>query len=288
MEFEPNPDERAKCARLVEQVTPSSAAYEAYRVGAEEYLGLMRLGLRRTQRADIVSLRLRRSKLFAGYEYLVAYVRDEWAASVAPDCDAFASPSTVTGTTIPLRVPPLVFVPHSRRHARSREHVSILEHEFVHINQAILGTFPIGPSGSSAEDLLQDHFDRLRFEYEANFIQLVRWPEQFTQHRDVSIEQWCLLRGHSQALERLWTYLDHTECGAEDVVGFLDGLPERLPSELGALGAERDCIEWFRERLEDHVIISVRVALNLRPDCAAHPALRAVATWFETRRGVAM
>ncbi len=85
-----------------------------------------------------------RSEFFSGREYLIACVSDEWLQEIAPGYDAISSTvANQSGDDLSgLPLPPLVFIPQSKRRARNRFFRSVVEHELVDINQVILGTFP--------------------------------------------------------------------------------------------------------------------------------------------------
>jgi len=85
-------DERERYAQLLARLTPSPSVYEQYRLRVDDYVSLLRPLLRGARPEGLVALRLRRSELFEGREYLVAYVEDDWLRGIAPNCDAIAPP----------------------------------------------------------------------------------------------------------------------------------------------------------------------------------------------------
>src|SRR5207249_9024616 len=129
--------------RLLDKLTPGSSTYREYHERAELYLAAHDLLLPtvsyRGQNGVVSRLQIRKSELF-GREYLVAYVDSEWLRRVAPESDAIAS--TMLGPDLSSAPPPLVLVPEVRARSRSESFRSLLEHEFVHINQALLVVFP--------------------------------------------------------------------------------------------------------------------------------------------------
>lgn len=84
--YQPSVEERDACARLIAAATPPRSAYDGCRAAVESYRGLVGPALRR-RHSDIISLRMRRSSLFPGYEYLIAY---EVAGEARPRCGAAA------------------------------------------------------------------------------------------------------------------------------------------------------------------------------------------------------
>lgn len=72
-------------------------------------------------------------------EYLVVFADDDWFKAVAPPFNAVASPSLLSYN---LPSPPLVIVSVVNSRAKNKNFLSILEYEFVHVNQAILKKIP--------------------------------------------------------------------------------------------------------------------------------------------------
>jgi hypothetical protein len=102
----------------------------------------------------------------------------------------------------------------------------VLEHEFVHINRALLGTLVRRSRGSPAQRLATAFFVRLHSEYQAHFLQLVRSPRLFPLTPRLSLAHWCLLRGHGDALETILLAAWRGEFRSRDVTAFLDDLPD--------------------------------------------------------------
>lgn len=271
-------------ARLLKRLTPSQAAHQKYRAHIETYLDLVRPLLRYEQKAVITGFRLRRSKLFDDRQYLTAYVEDDWLSAVAPTCDAICSAMAPHqgGPDEWVQLPPLVFIPDSKRRARSNAFRSVVEHEFVHVNQAILGTFPELPLGRRAEDLLDFFVGLFTAEHEASFLQISRWTDTFPTQAGVSLEHWCLVRGYSQALEQVLLALADQDFSARAALGFIDTLQSTLPDLLRDIGASEDLIPWFTSRLDLHLFIATQNVVAHLPTAKDASGLRAVARWIET------
>ena len=278
-------DEKARYARLLTRLTPAPSVHEEYRRRVDGYLYMIGPALRAPQPGGLTALRLRRSELFEGREYLVAYVADEWLRGVAPECDAIAS--TMAGRTaddgLLVQAPPLVFLPQSKRRARSSEFRSIVEHEIVHINQALLGMFPEAPVQDTAEGLLGHLVAHASAEYDACFLQLVRWPSEHPAQAGVSLQHWCLARGYTQALEHTLLLVVQMDARPPEVERFLDILASSLPAALERLGADGDLASWFRERLEGHLAMAMQRVMTPFPAVAGHPAFRAAVRWLRPR-----
>ena len=69
-------------------------------------------------------------------------------------------------------VPPLVLVPGRQRRARSSTFISILEHEVVHVNQAIIGCFPEREEHRALKHAVATFYAIIRSEFDANSLQL--------------------------------------------------------------------------------------------------------------------
>lgn len=134
------------------------------------------------------------------------------------------------------KLPPVVIMPEKSRH-RGASALSIIEHEIVHINQILTGAFPELPKKRDVRTRIKYFADAMRTEYEANLLQLVRWPALYPTDAGLSLDHWCMLRGYADALEatvRLAARdnLTHTQAirldGPGDVEGCdLHGSPRR-------------------------------------------------------------
>jgi len=273
----PSPTERRNVAALRRRLTPGAAKHRAYLRQVEAYIAESRVTLPRLvhdgQIGRVTALELWRSVLF-GRRYLVAYVEASWYHAVAPASDAMTS--TLSGVNA---LPPLVIVPHRRRRPRSERFSAIIEHEFVHINQAILGTFLPSPRGSARQRLDNVFFTRMRTEYEAHVLQVMRWPQFFPHGFGLSREHWCVLRGYTDALEAIFVAAWRGEFRPRDLATFLDHLPGRLRPWLRRLGAEETLAPWFRRHLVLHVAVALLNVARTRPSFAKSAVFRAGLGW---------
>jgi hypothetical protein len=283
--YRPSSAEREKAAQFIEKLTPSPAAYQEYRALVDFYHELVGPLVGRQQGGVITGFRLRRSKLFGDREYLIAYADDGWLSTFAPDCDAVCSSMAARrgGPELLLQTPPLVFIPDSKRRARSNAFRSVVEHEIVHVNQAILETFPEPPTGRRAEDLLDFFLGLAIAEYEASLVQITRWTETLPTDVGVSLDHWCLLRGYSQALGQVLSIVVDLDFPATAVKRFYDTLEASLPDLLRRVGTAEDLIPWFQERLNLHLSIAVANTAGLRPAVKKHPAFLAALRWLQVR-----
>jgi hypothetical protein len=221
----------------------------------------------------VTALELWRSLLF-GRRYLVAYVEASWYRAVAPASDAMTS--TLSGTNA---LPPLVIVPHRRRRPRSERFRAIIEHEFVHINQALLGTLLPPPCGAPRRRLATLFFTRLRSEYEAHVLQAFRWPQFLPHGLGLTLEHWCVLRAYTDALEDVFVAAWRGEFRPRDLKIFLNHLPRRLGWCLRTLGVDKTLVVWFRRHLVLHVAVALLNLARLRPGFGKSAVFRTGHSW---------
>jgi hypothetical protein len=269
--------ERRRLARLRRRLTPEAAQHRTYLRQVDAYVAGARgapPGLVHDGRVGrVIALDLWRSVLFRR-RYLVAWVEPSWYHTVAPASDALTS--TLSGTDA---LPPLVIVPHRRRPPRSERFRAIIEHEFVHINQAILGTLLPSPRGTARERLANVFFTRWRSEYEAHALQVIRWPQFFPHGFGLPLEHWCALRGYTDALEAVFVAVWRGEFRRRDLVTFLDRLSGRFPSWLRRLGVDPTLAAWFRRHLVLHVAVALLNLARTRPGFGRSAAFRTGLGW---------
>ena len=281
---QPSPADKATFVQLRAKLTPSDAAYEEYRFQTEVCLDTIGTALRiASSQSTLRSLRLRKSELFDGREYLVAYVNDNWLSGIAPNCDAIFSPMSGQ-TEQEFQLSPFVYLPESKLRARNKIFRSIVEHEFVHVNQAIMGTFPVLPTKRMAGDLLDLFLDRTSSEYEASFLQFVKWPEVIPEEAAaLSLEQWCFLRGYSQALEHVLLATAELDFPPLEVEIFLDNLA--TSQHLQRIGASEEVADWFQPFFIDFLQAAMQQVSAFLPTVKEHPAFRAAGLWLRPRLG---
>jgi hypothetical protein len=275
----PSSAERQLAERITNDLSLSSSQYRAYRRLVGTYLVASQTSppYLRSRGLDtpVRSLKLRTSAIFRR-EYLVAFVDEAWMRRVAPNCDAMA------GSFDDVGVPPLVMVPEPRRRDRSAMAISVLEHEFVHINQGIFGRLP-GPAGQAASAVLDTFYLRMAAEYEANFLQVVRWPSMVDRKWKSSIWHWALLRGWSQALEETLAELatDDTLPSAA-LKKFLDLLSSTTTVRFRKVGvaAER-AAPWFQVQVAEHVRIAIEIVCHATPTLTRTRTISTASLWAQ-------
>ena len=131
-EFYGTARERDVYERVLARNTPPEAMVEQYEVNAAYFRNdLMRGGCRN----GFHSASMRKSLLF-GSRYLCLYLADERFVIAGHKYDAFCRASWGVFDS------PVICLPKSKVRDQSRRFRSIVEHEIVHANQALLGSLP--------------------------------------------------------------------------------------------------------------------------------------------------
>ena len=271
---EPTPAQTKRARRLVSALTPGRRAHQRYVEAACGFLGvadLLPFFEHQSGRVRLEGLQWYPSVLFRR-EYLLAHVDTQVLGVIAPECDAIA---TVLSTV------PLILVPTSRRWRRSQRFVSILEHEVVHVNQALLGTV-LGASSpaSSKAEAVDSFFEMVRVEYEANFIQLATWPSALPRRYGLSLEQWCALRGWTPALE---VVARGAFCSPRVMGPFLARIEEEAPARLRAAGVSSAVVAWLLEKHVGFLRLALELEFRRAPPLARNTSFLAAVAWLRRR-----
>jgi hypothetical protein len=217
-----------------------------------------------------LELELRPSLLFRR-RFVIGWTDGSSLAALAPGCDAVAAPLSM----FPGEVTPLVLAPRSKRRARSQHFLSVLEHEFVHVNQTLMGLMAPDYAVQSSEGVVEAFFRHVRIEHEAYFVQSVRWPAVAPPPKEFTFTQWCLLRSYTPALERAIEYVaDERTFGV-----LLDGARDQAEHHLSALGYLPEDVEWFQKRWLGDVLMATD--LVRRSAQRIFPSMMAIARWLK-------
>lgn len=277
---QPTPEETAKAAKLINRIAPSDAAYNAYRRRAEKLIGRSNeFSLSPLRAGAITRFELRGSIVFRR-AFLVAYTDPARLQAEFPNNDAVTVASLRLDRGSP---PPFVLLSAARTASRGRFSDSVLEHEFVHVNQAIRGVLPDAPEGG-AEDLVENLLQVTRAEYEANLIQLTRWPEFYfrkvprhlREKRRLSLDRWCVLRGYTQGLERVVDAAAAGQIEETALMGFIGRLPGALPSGFRRLGFGEELGKEYADNLQAHFLVACQ---NLARNAPGDGSLLYFALW---------
>lgn len=231
-----------------------------------------------------VGFSLIRSQLFAR-RYLVAYVESEWLREVEPECEAMAS--TLSDPVDGGRRPPLVIAPAERKGSRSAVFRSVLEHEFVHVNQVLHGTFLQVTPIVRARDAVVNFMDYARTEYEATLLQLVHNPQMLPTEAGEDFDFWCVLRAYSQALERTIMDLAVQAVTPRRVSRALNMLRAEIADIVEHIGSGTCGSTWFAEHFVDHAAIALSAASRAIGFNLVNPtSIWAIAEWVRKRGGL--
>ena len=251
-------DETKKSAKLLTQIMPSDTTYGAYQRQAEQLVGLSdTFSLSPLPEGSIAGFEMRDSILFQR-AYLVAYADPARAAAEFPGTDAVTIANLRLDSGSP---PPFVLLSETKKKSKGPFFRSVLEHEFVHVNQAIRGTFPASPKGT-AKELVENIFQVTRAEYEANLIQLTRWPHLYHQQvprylregNGLSLDRWCVLRGYTQGLEQIVGAVAAGRIDEGEFMEFIDGLPAALPPGFRSMRFDQALGKEYAANLQSHVL----------------------------------
>ncbi len=218
--------EEAEYERLLKLATPKVKSYQEYIQRTNDfihYFSSFSKILKNNPDLKIKKLSMRQSKIF-NKKYLVASFDEAYFQSICPNLDAAATPSL---DFLSVSSPPLVIIPDSKKSNRTPHFLSVLEHEFVHINQAIVGRYPETNFGTENIKKLVD----LTFaEYQAYFIENFNYPDSIREPLEqYSLQEWSLLRGFTQALERLTLAIHDGTLSPKNVETTLKEFPLSLP-----------------------------------------------------------
>jgi hypothetical protein len=276
-QYIPTPTERRRFRALLRKRTAPAAVYRAYRSEADVWLAAVHLFPKsigfdgwvvHITRAELVA-----SELFER-RYLVAYVRGDWP----PHTDA----TVVSRAESTRPLPPLVLIPAERAHRRGTAFRSIVEHEFVHVNQVLMGAFPESDAIRNGDDLLEHFFTSMFAEYEANLLQLTRWPQLYPRATGLTLDRWCALRGYTQSLERSIAAVGRGEIRRRAGIRLLQSLPATFADGFRRVGIDDGHAGWFRERWADHLCIALVQVATSQPTLKATAGFQAVANWWRT------
>jgi hypothetical protein len=223
--------------RLLKIVTPSIKVHQNYLDEVELFINshndFSNLTKGHGQKPHIKKLKLVHSEVF-NREYLVAFADDDWFNTVAYPFNAATTPSLLSYN---LPSPPLVIVSEINSRAKNKNFLSILEHEFVHVNQAIQNNFPDTSNFSHEPFRLLINYTFA--EYQAYFIQYYHFPEVYKEALetcDYSLENFSIVRGYVQALEALVLNICLGQLSSHAVDDLLKTWRKQLPSEFKQMG----------------------------------------------------
>jgi len=259
--------------------TATEKAYRAYFASVAQYLALSesvppRIALGDGDAGSAITLRLHESVL-SKRKYLIGFVEDAWFAGTFPSYDAIAS--IVQNDSY--YIPPLVLVPRRQMRFCTEMFRSILEHELVHVNQAIRGTLPFREPQAELDAAISTFFGVVRSEFDANLLQLARWPKFFPHERVPSLEFWCVLRGLAEALESAVT---GAFCSAKMLTSLLSALRDAFDDGLAKCKVHGSLVNFFKRGLPHFVSTAVSNRIESQPALVKNASIEAAQQWLRS------
>jgi hypothetical protein len=182
-------------------------------------------------------------------------------------------------TTDPYYISPLVFIPRKQMRSCSEVFGSILEHELVHVNQAIRGTLPFRQPHAELDAAISTFFGVVRSEFDANLLQLARWPKFFPHERVPSLEFWCVLRGLAEALESAVT---GSFCSAQMLPSLLSALRDAFDDGRAKCKVDASLVSFFKRGLPHFVSTAVSNRIESQPALVKNASIEAAQRWFRS------
>lgn len=212
---------------LVSHLTPNTHEYAEYSLQAHRFIK------ESESLYPVVKCSLKESVIFKK-KYLVVYVDDEWFNEVAGDLEAFVMPDL---NFIKQNSPAAALIPASKMHSKQKDFLSILEHEFVHLNQWIKGYNP----GADFRGLnpSEDFIRYLNAEFQAYFIQYSFHPEAFRSLENGAeiLRDTCAIKALNQATIKLARTISVTKDEADlDIEKTFSFLQAKIKKTLGKMG----------------------------------------------------
>ncbi|MBX3270882.1 MAG: hypothetical protein KF729_11520 [Sandaracinaceae bacterium] len=255
-------------ARLREAVMASDARHAGYVQEARGFLAAHRMASEEGQGGSIRAASLRKSSLFRR-EYLVLCVDDEVVA--ARGVDGFVADRSGVGYG---HRPAAVFIPASARGRRTTAFRAMLEHEFVHVNQCLLGR----SFAEDGADPATEYRTRLTNEFEAYALQHLAWPHLVPEPR-LSPVQNAMVQAQEAAITAMLGSLAAMEDGEQHAFRTLTTLRPTALDVLTGLGVVRDEVEWLLRRVQPVAQQIASEVLAEKAPNAAPRVLAAVERW---------
>jgi hypothetical protein len=207
-------------------------------------------------------------------------MEDSCLNDMAPDCEAAAAAGVICFN---LTSPPLVIAPKSKSRSKSKQFQMTLEHEFAHVNQAILGNFP--EKGSFSKNLVPALIDHVLAEYQAYYIEFSYFPEaasDLMRTYGYSLQGAAVLQAYTQALETMVDSVFKGEISSMEIKLMVKNYAKFLPIEFKRIGLESFAAEYV-EDFPRHLTIAVTKLLNLRPSPQKNEGFVALNQWISSQ-----
>lgn len=272
--FVPSDADWRRFHKALKTVTPKPKVWRAYSEDVQawgrspgSYPELLRLA---NEMIAIREFTFMRSELF-GQDYPVVEATSGIFSAAFKNLNAAA--------VIPDVHPPFVLVPPGGLRKRSESHRSILEHEFVHINQIINGSFPVPPKVIRSEDVCLRFFAAIvEAEFQANLLQLTKWPSLYPRRWKLSLLHWCSLRAYTAALEGTIEDLLATKTSGKIVLRVISSVKNDIVRLLSSTSIDPTFIVSVAQKcVQRHLAIATQVVVGAKPYLAESRAYRHLA-----------
>ncbi len=263
---------------MAKNLLPDLKIYNQYVKHSKNYRQILKSSYIGLAGVPIEKAELIHSDLFQR-DYLVGFVDPSWLSKTAPGCNAIATPCLEIGE---LKSPPIVLVATRKNIKKNSSLHSIVEHEFVHINQVLNGSFP--PNFENAKtDLSRQFVHYVYAEYEANFLQLENWPKLRPPRKyGLELEEWCFLRGYTQALERLLIAAIAEKFSDRKLFLALNKIPTSLKQLLLKLDLETENTHQFIARFKVFSFQALQIVVRVDNLTASqHLVYEKILKWLE-------
>ena len=174
-------------------------------------------------------------------------------------CDAFAVDNLFAVTGI--HTPPTIIVTTNFNDKNIESFTSVIEHEFVHIAQKLSENYPqkLDISAQDSQLFFNSFITNMKAEYEANFIQLNKYSSLFPEEINFTLQDWCILRGFTQILEKSLILLIFEECNIDLAYAFLNRIEGSLVEELKTYSIESKFLGHIEESLYKYLGTSLKI-----------------------------
>jgi hypothetical protein len=246
---------------LLDSLSPSQKEYSKYAEDSSSFFAVYskQLPLESIDGLVIEEFRFIKSDLFE-QRYLVASINSDFFSSSHVSFDAAAI--KCLSPIMNVESPPLVLIERIEKKSKEENYRSILEHEFIHINQAILKKFPkpIEMNESTNINSLYEIFlDNIKAEYQANFIQLSNYPKLFPDELNIPLNQWCMLRGFTQSLEKLLLSYIYSMVELNELRFFLKKFQSSVTSDFKKIGLIEEAGKIYAEHLNEYLLTALKI-----------------------------
>ena len=249
-----------KANQIIQRLTPTEKQYKLYLNSAHNFIKHFdKFKKKQPTPTQVFRLELVNSKYFSKI-YLVSFVSKEWFCQIAPSFDAAATSEFIF---VDQRAPPLIVNP-GKSISKKSGFLSILEHEFVHVNQAIVGQLPNLDSCKVEKNILFKELIKHTFsEYEAHFVQLAYDPTLMPPAElGLNLDEWCHLRGFTSGLERLLGRMIFDQTSQQKINDLIKMLESDLPEAFKESGLSLKIGQSYADDIHRMVKIAVGIILK--------------------------